>query len=69
MPPIHRLAAVDDPVARRNQYTAGDADWIRFQITISTRADQTAVASGALEREWTVGVRQCPSGDWMLPSR
>jgi len=58
LPPLHGMAAVDDPVARRNQYAVGDADWIRFQTTISTSADQIAVAPGALEREWTVGNRR-----------
>jgi ABC-2 type transport system permease protein len=47
-----RMAAPDDLQARRNTYIARDADWIDCAITVSTDADQTAIAPGTLEREW-----------------
>jgi aminopeptidase N len=43
---------VDDTAARRNTYIASDADWINLTTTVSTSADQLAVAPGTLEREW-----------------
>lgn len=51
--PKQRAAAVDDPVARRNNFISGDADWIDFSATVSTSADQIAIAPGYLQREWT----------------
>ena len=51
--PKPRMAKVDDMKARQNTYISDDADWIRFRTTISTEADQTAVAPGYLKKEWT----------------
>lgn len=50
--PKPRMAKVDDLKARQNTYIGTDADWIRFQTTVSTEADQTAVAPGYLKKEW-----------------
>jgi ABC-2 type transport system permease protein len=38
--------------ARANNYLGNDADRIAFDAVISTSADQTVVAPGALEQEW-----------------
>ncbi|MCP4658288.1 MAG: M1 family metallopeptidase, partial [bacterium] len=58
LPPVHPMAAVDDLEARRHQLESRDADWIDFEATISTSADQIAVAPGYLEKEWTEGDRR-----------
>ncbi|MBF9239621.1 ABC transporter permease [Hymenobacter sp. BT683] len=50
--PKPRMARVDDLKARQNTYIGTDADWIRFRTTVSTEADQTAVAPGYLQKEW-----------------
>ncbi|MEO8180659.1 MAG: M1 family aminopeptidase [Deltaproteobacteria bacterium] len=51
LPPKH-LADVSDLLARRNNYLTSDADWIRFEATLSTSPDQIAIAPGELQREW-----------------
>ncbi|OON66888.1 hypothetical protein B0919_20915 [Hymenobacter sp. CRA2] len=51
--PKPRMAAVNDSVARRNTYISNDADWIRFETTVSTAPDQIAIAPGYLQKEWT----------------
>ena len=56
--PKPRLAAVNDLKARQNTYIAQDADWIRFRTTVSTEADQTAVAPGYLQKEWVADGRR-----------
>lgn len=48
-----RMAAVNDSAARMNTYISNDADWIRFETTVSTSADQIAIAPGYLQKEWT----------------
>ena len=58
LPPVHRMAAVDDLFARRNTYIANDADWINFEAVVSTSADQIAIAPGYLRREWREGNRR-----------
>ena len=50
--PKPRMASVNDLKARQNTYIGTDADWIRFRTTVSTEADQTAVAPGYLRKEW-----------------
>ena len=37
---------------------ARDADWLEFEATVSTDADQIAIAPGYLQREWTDGGRR-----------
>jgi ABC-2 type transport system permease protein len=56
--PKPRMAAVDDAVARMNNYISNDADWIRFETTVSTAEDQIALAPGYLQKEWTKGGRR-----------
>jgi len=50
--PRPRMANVNDLKARQNTYISSDADWIRFRTTVSTEADQTAIAPGYLQKEW-----------------
>ena len=50
--PKPRMASLHDMKARQNTYISRDADWIRFETTVSTDADQTAIAPGYLQKEW-----------------
>jgi ABC-2 type transport system permease protein len=36
LPPKQRMAKVNDSAARMNNYVSNDADWIRFEATVST---------------------------------
>lgn len=56
--PKPRMADVNDRKARQNTYISQDADWIRFRTTVSTEADQTAIAPGYLQKEWTKAGRR-----------
>lgn len=42
----------NDSVGRMNTYIANDADWIRFESTVSTAEDQIAIAPGYLQKSW-----------------
>jgi ABC-2 type transport system permease protein len=52
LPPKARMAKVDDSIARMNNYISKDADWIRFECTVSTDEGQMAIAPGYLQKEW-----------------
>lgn len=54
---VPRKAKLEDEGAR---YTMGivDSDWINFEATVSTSADQIALAPGYLQREWTENGRR-----------
>ena len=52
------MAKIDDLEAREPNYLAPDADWLDFETTVSTDADQIALAPGYLQREWTAGGRR-----------
>lgn len=58
LPPVHRWAKADDMQARRNNYITRNADWVDFETTVSTAADQIAIAPGYLQKEWTEGGRR-----------
>jgi aminopeptidase N len=58
LPPVVRMPKIDDAAEYRNSYLGRDSDWIRFATTVSTSADQVALAPGYLEREWTEGGRR-----------
>lgn len=58
LPPVHRWPKADDLFARRNNYVSRDADWVQFETTVSTSADQIALAPGYLQKEWTEGGRR-----------
>jgi ABC-2 type transport system permease protein len=52
LPDKPRMADLDDSAARMNNYLSRDADWIRFEATVSTKEGQTAIAPGYLVSEW-----------------
>ena len=56
--PKDRQAPATDLAARQNMGLSPDADWIRFETTLSTSADQLAVAPGRLLKDWTRGNRR-----------
>ena len=56
--PKDRMAPATDLAARQNMGLAQDADWIRFETTLSTSADQLAVAPGRLLKDWKQGDRR-----------
>jgi ABC-2 type transport system permease protein len=47
----------NDSFARQNHYRSIDSDYISFRATVSTSADQTAIAPGYLTKKWKVGDR------------
>lgn len=58
LPPRPRANAIDDPRGLRRNFVSRDADWIDFRVTVSTSADQVAIAPGRLERAWRQGGRR-----------
>ncbi|WP_158880423.1 M1 family aminopeptidase [Rhodanobacter sp. L36] len=52
-----RMPKLGDEAARANTYISNDADWISFDTTVSTAADQIAIAPGYLQKEWTANGR------------
>lgn len=48
-----RMPDIHDTLARQNTYISRDADWIDFECIVSTSDDQTAVAPGYLQKQWT----------------
>ncbi|OOG43288.1 M1 family aminopeptidase [Rhodanobacter sp. C05] len=54
---VPRMPKLGDERARANTYLSNDADWISFDTTVSTAADQVAVAPGYLQKEWTANGR------------
>src|SRR6185437_1531871 len=55
---VPRMPPLGDEAARANTYISNDADWISFDTTVSTAADQIALAPGTLQKEWTAGGRR-----------
>ncbi|MBV8465972.1 MAG: hypothetical protein JO218_08505, partial [Burkholderiales bacterium] len=53
-----RMAKLEDERARSNNDISNDADWISYETTVSTSADQTAVAPGYLQESWEKGGRR-----------
>lgn len=51
-------ASPTDSNALKNTYAAHDSDWVAFEATISTSEDQTAIAPGYLQKEWTADGRR-----------
>ena len=47
-----------DSLGRQRNLFFGDADFIRFETTISTDPDQIALAPGYLQKEWTANDRR-----------
>ncbi|MDE2055106.1 MAG: ABC transporter permease subunit [Xanthomonadaceae bacterium] len=50
--PAQRLSKREDVAAHANNLISCDADWVHFQATVSTSADQIALAPGYLQKEW-----------------
>ncbi|MBA5605775.1 hypothetical protein H3H36_10410 [Duganella sp. FT3S] len=57
LPARERMLARDDPRGLANNEVSNDADWINFDATVSTSADQTAIAPGTLEKDWRANGR------------
>ncbi|CAN7283481.1 ABC transporter permease/M1 family aminopeptidase [Duganella sp. LjRoot269] len=53
LPARERMLPRDDPAGLVNNIVSSDADWINFDATISTSADQVAIAPGTLVKEWS----------------
>lgn len=58
LPAERHMPPIDDPIAHGRNDLGADADWIRFETTVSTSSDQIAIAPGYLEREWVEGDRR-----------
>ncbi|HET7435510.1 MAG TPA: M1 family aminopeptidase [Thermoanaerobaculia bacterium] len=56
--PIQRQAPQSDMQARMSTYFITDADWMNLDTTVSTTADQIAIAPGYLQKEWTANGRR-----------
>ena len=47
-----RMPKLEDEAARANHQLDSEADWIDFETTVSTSADQIALAPGYLQKTW-----------------
>lgn len=56
--PKERMRAREDPQGLARNYIRGDSDFVGFRATVSTVADQLAIAPGTLVKEWTEGGRR-----------
>jgi len=56
--PKDRLPDRDDAKALQFNPLSHEADWVNFEVTLSTEPDQIAIAPGYLQREWTEGGRR-----------
>ena len=56
--PAQRMFARSDRAARANNYISCDSDWVTFSATLSTSANQIALAPGHLVKSWTAGDRR-----------
>ena len=56
--PKERMHDLDDAAAHERNYISSDADWIDFDATVTTAADQIALAPGYLQKEWVEGGRR-----------
>jgi len=55
---VRRLPKLDDVAARQYNGVSFDADWINLDVTLSTSADQIAIAPGYLQKEWVENGRR-----------
>lgn len=58
LPEPERMAKLEDERGRQNSDLTNDADWINFETTVSTSADQVALSPGYLMKEWTQNGRR-----------
>ncbi len=56
--PEPRTAPLSDSTARMRPYIGQDATWLRYEATVSTADDQTALAPGTLDSTWTTDGRR-----------
>src|SRR5204862_8238000 len=59
LPARERMADLDDPVARQENYLSSDADWITAGVTVCTLPGQIALAPGAVVRRFSEEGREC----------
>ena len=52
LPPNKLKPHPSDSTALGDTYISKDSDWIDFEATVSTNADQIAIAPGYLQKEW-----------------
>ncbi|TFW31261.1 ABC transporter permease/M1 family aminopeptidase [Duganella callida] len=52
LPARERMLPRDDAGGLANNFAGNDADWISFDATVGTSADQTAIAPGMLVKDW-----------------
>jgi ABC-2 type transport system permease protein len=57
LPKRERMAPPTDTLALGNTYISECADWVNFETTVSTTADQIAIAPGYLQKKWVEGDR------------
>lgn len=58
LPPKERMPQVDDIKGRMNTFISNDADWVNYDVVMSTTPAQTAISPGYLIKEWTEGDRR-----------
>ena len=58
LPPVVRYPKIDDPRARNINQLAAESDFLNLDTTVSTSADQIAIAPGYLQKEWTANGRR-----------
>jgi len=56
--PIVRMAKITDQPARNDNALSSESDWLSLDTTVSTSADQIAIAPGYLQKEWTANGRR-----------
>ena len=56
--PVERARPATDMQARMDNAISRESDWINLDTTVSTSADQIALAPGYLQREWTQNGRR-----------
>jgi len=56
--PDQSTALPTDSLALRNHHRSFDSDYITFEATVSTSANQIAIAPGYLQKEWTENGRR-----------
>jgi len=57
LPDRPRMNDINDKAALNKTYISSEATWISFEATVSTTANQIAIAPGYLQKEWTDGNR------------
>lgn len=58
LPPIDRMAKLNDYTQYNNNALRNDSDFIDFRTTVSTTAEQLAIAPGILKKQWVENGRR-----------